>query len=320
MGTFGGFSGRMRTFTAVSAAGGVAAAAVFATLAGPASAAVTGAVITDTYVRSGAPTATAGSRTWLAVGGTGQRVTFLQLRVANATAGQARSVKLRLHADWTVKRGVSAFAVPTSSWDAATLSWNDRPAISGSALAHIAGTTAGGWSEFDVSRHVTGNGTFGIALVADGSTGPEVHWSSLEGAVKPTLTFGATGTTSASATPTTTRTPTTSSAATPSATRTATATPTNQAGAAKPVFVIYYLWWSNRHWHDKLGPNYPYAASPNPMPGRVDASSCGSVTNYPGNQLTDISQGLAYDQDKPGVIEKDVRLAAAAGVSGFQIN
>src|SRR3954468_17334288 len=79
--------------------------------------------------------------------------------------------------------------------------------------------------------------------------------------------------------------------------------------ATAPVFVTYYLWWTNRHWHDKLGPNYPYTASPSPIPATVGANGCGSVSRYSGNQLSDVSQGLAYDQDKPGVIEKDVRAA-----------
>ncbi len=29
-----------------------------------------------------------------------------------------------------------------------------------------------------------------------------------------------------------------------------------------PKRAYYYLWWSKAHWHDKLGPNFPYGRSP----------------------------------------------------------
>jgi hypothetical protein len=93
-----------------------------------------------------------------------------------------------------------------------------------------------------------------------------------------------------------------------------------QAAVAKPTFPIYYLWWTNNHWHDRLGPNYPYTASPNPLPATLDSTGCGTVSNYSGNTMTDVSQGLAYDQTSSAVIEQDVRLAATLGVKGFAVN
>jgi hypothetical protein len=96
--------------------------------------------------------------------------------------------------------------------------------------------------------------------------------------------------------------------------------PPAQAVAAKPTFPVYYLWWSGSHWHDRLGPNYPYAASPNPLPATLDSTGCGTVSKYSGNTLTDVSQGLAYDQSKASTIEADVRLAASLGVTGFAVN
>jgi hypothetical protein len=89
---------------------------------------------------------------------------------------------------------------------------------------------------------------------------------------------------------------------------------------SKPVFVIYYLWWSRDHWVNRLGPNYPFGQSPNPLPARLDSGGCNAVSLYSGNRLTDISQGLAYDQSNPAVIERDVRMAAAARIAGFAVN
>jgi hypothetical protein len=89
---------------------------------------------------------------------------------------------------------------------------------------------------------------------------------------------------------------------------------------ARPVFAIYYLWWTTTHWHDLLGSSYPYSQSPNPLPAALDANGCHAVSRYSGNRLTDVSQKLAYDQDSAGVIEADVRAAAAHGISGFSVN
>jgi hypothetical protein len=89
---------------------------------------------------------------------------------------------------------------------------------------------------------------------------------------------------------------------------------------SNPVFAIYYLWWERNHWLYRLGPNYPYGEIPNPLPATLDSGGCSAVSNYSGNTLTDVSQGLAYDQSNPAVIERDVRQAAAAGIAGFSVN
>jgi len=92
-----------------------------------------------------------------------------------------------------------------------------------------------------------------------------------------------------------------------------------QTSAKPPVYAYYYLWWSNKHWHDKLGPNYPYTASPLPLPATADAEGCNAVSNYPGNQLLDVPTTLA-SQDDQGEIENDILTAKNAGITGFWLN
>ena len=92
-----------------------------------------------------------------------------------------------------------------------------------------------------------------------------------------------------------------------------------KAKAGAPVFAYYYLWWSRSHWVDMLGPNYPLATKPLPLPATLDASGCNPTSRYAGNQLTDVPTAL-YSQDDPGFIEADVRQAAAAGLAGFAVN
>jgi hypothetical protein len=93
-----------------------------------------------------------------------------------------------------------------------------------------------------------------------------------------------------------------------------------QTSAQGPKFyAYYYLWWSTNHWHEKLGPNYPYPASPLPLPGSTDPDGCGPVSQYAGNQLLDVPATL-FSQDDPGQIESDIRMAKDAGLSGFWLN
>jgi hypothetical protein len=88
----------------------------------------------------------------------------------------------------------------------------------------------------------------------------------------------------------------------------------------KPMFAIYYLWMDREQWLYRLGSSYPYTQSPSPLPARLDAGGCSPESLYPGNTLTDVSDGLAYDVGKSSVIERDVRLAAGAGLAGFSVN
>lgn len=98
------------------------------------------------------------------------------------------------------------------------------------------------------------------------------------------------------------------------------ATSTEPALTSKPVYVYYYLWWSSNHWRNKLGPNYPYNASPLPLPATSDVNGCNAVTNYAGNQLLDVGMGKLFNQDDPGNIEWDIKTAKKAGITGFWLN
>ena len=97
------------------------------------------------------------------------------------------------------------------------------------------------------------------------------------------------------------------------------ATTSLPAHTGAPVFAFYYLWWSINHWHDKLGPDYPYAADPLPLPASLPADGCPPRTPYTGNELTDVPAHL-WSQDDLGQIEADEREAASAGLTGFAVN
>ena len=93
-----------------------------------------------------------------------------------------------------------------------------------------------------------------------------------------------------------------------------------QSAFTKPkVYAYYYLWWSRNHWQNKLGPNYPYTSSPWVLPARTDPDGCYPVSLIPGNQLLDAPARI-YGQDDSGVIERDIRAAKDAGLTGFWLN
>lgn len=95
---------------------------------------------------------------------------------------------------------------------------------------------------------------------------------------------------------------------------------TVQPAQKAPVFAFYYLWWDRQHWLSHLGPKYPAAERPNPMPATLDPTGCQTRSLFAGNVETDVSQGLAYDQSERETIKGDVRLAAQTGLAGFLVN
>jgi hypothetical protein len=99
-------------------------------------------------------------------------------------------------------------------------------------------------------------------------------------------------------------------------------TPTTTATPGAPtaeatVYLHYYLWWTRQHWHEKLGPGFPYVAATPPPPGRTDGTGCNPQVFYPGSQLVDVPAEGLYDQDQGGTFDAHIAEASAAGVSGF---
>ena len=98
------------------------------------------------------------------------------------------------------------------------------------------------------------------------------------------------------------------------------ATAERPAVSSKPVYAYYYLWWSSNHWGNKLGPSYPYGASPLPLPAKTDSDGCNAVSNYAGNQLLDVGAIRLFDLDNPNNIQWDIQTAKNAGITGFWLN
>jgi hypothetical protein len=91
---------------------------------------------------------------------------------------------------------------------------------------------------------------------------------------------------------------------------------------AVPLFTHYYLWWSQSHWQERLGPLYPYARQPPPLPAALDANGCNASPQYKGDDLIDVPAaplGL-YSQDDPATVRTHVEEASGAGIDGFVVS
>src|SRR5438132_1363603 len=91
-------------------------------------------------------------------------------------------------------------------------------------------------------------------------------------------------------------------------------------GLSRAVYVHYYLWWTSRHWRDKLGPRYPYAAAQPQLPGRLDAVGCSPQPLYPGSEIVDLPADGLYNQEQPSTFDNHIDRAARAGIGGFLVS
>lgn len=96
--------------------------------------------------------------------------------------------------------------------------------------------------------------------------------------------------------------------------------PPARGGAKPPVYVHYYLWWTARHWHDKLGARYPYGATPPPVPGSLGFDGCSASVRYPGATIVDVPAEGLYDQGDGATFDRHIATAAAAGIRGFVVS
>jgi len=106
-----------------------------------------------------------------------------------------------------------------------------------------------------------------------------------------------------------------SSGASPSASAAAVTPGDVGSSPSTTVYVHYYLWWTTRHWSDKLGPAYPYASAP--IPGSIDGQGCNPTVDYSGSQIVDVPAEGLYDQTQSDTFTRHIALASQAGLKGF---
>ncbi|MFP2904121.1 DNRLRE domain-containing protein [Pyxidicoccus sp. 3LFB2] len=79
--------------------------------------------------------------------------------------------RLRLYATDGSTDGPAVYATTTSGWTESTLTWSNRPAPTGAALANVGAITSGSWVEYDVTAALNGTDELAFVLVPDGGNG-----------------------------------------------------------------------------------------------------------------------------------------------------
>jgi hypothetical protein len=136
----------------------------------------------DTYAAAAAPDAAHGSEVLVTSDTSPLEEGYLRFRVTGATTITSARVRVVV-----VDASSDGPAVHTaaSDWEESTLTWNHRPARSGSALDDVGAAAIGDVVEYDVTGAITGDGVYTFALVPTSSSGFAV--SSREGSSPPQL-------------------------------------------------------------------------------------------------------------------------------------
>jgi glucose/arabinose dehydrogenase len=136
----------------------------------------------DALIRWNKPNANFGTTTALQVR-SGQYRSYLKFTVTGLSSA-ASSAKLRLWVTGASTSGGSVFLVG-NTWTETGITWNNAPAISGSALSTLGAAAAGTWVEFNVGSVITGNGTYSFAI--SGGNADAVTYASRETSNDPVL-------------------------------------------------------------------------------------------------------------------------------------
>jgi hypothetical protein len=97
--------------------------------------------------------------------------TFVRFDVSGLDAPVA-SARLRLYAEDKSSNGPEVYAT-AGGWAETAITWNNRPGRTGGRLANAGSVAAGRYVEWDVTGHVTGDGTYSFAVVADSRDGTD---------------------------------------------------------------------------------------------------------------------------------------------------
>ncbi|MFI8104532.1 DNRLRE domain-containing protein [Streptomyces sp. NPDC086023] len=160
--------------TVASAA--LAATALTAFAPSAAAAGTTFIATADAHVDSQNPGTNYGASQQLGVDNSPVKQTLLRFDVSGITQPVLRAT-LRIHVDDVSgaesSSGGTFRAMSDTSWSETSVTYNNRPSMSGAALGTLGTVARNTWYEVDVTSYVTGNGTFGIGVTSSSSNGAD---------------------------------------------------------------------------------------------------------------------------------------------------
>ena len=140
------------------------------TPAPPASTTVTFNVAADARVEEGTPDTNYGTSSKLRATNGPPMESYLKFSLSGIT-GAVQSAKLKIFdSNDATNNGPAVYAAP-STWTESGITWNNRPAHTGTASDNKVQIAIGTWVEYDVAPLVTGNGDVTFVLVPDSTDG-----------------------------------------------------------------------------------------------------------------------------------------------------
>ena len=124
--------------------------------------------VADAYVSELAPASNYGSLTVLRVDASPVLTSYLRFNV-QGLVGNVTQATLRVYAQSSSSIGYSLRAVTNNTWSESSITYNTAPPI-GAVIASASPFTVGTWISVDVTRFITGNGAWNLALCAQNST------------------------------------------------------------------------------------------------------------------------------------------------------
>ena len=139
--------------------------------------------VADAHVRANQANKNFGTATTMRIK-LGEYRAYLKFTVTGLS-GPASNARLRL---WVAEGGTSGgsvYAISNTTWAETGITWNNAPAITGTAIATAGTVTTGTWIEFNLGTLVTGNGTYTFAISNGNSNA--VDYATRESANDPAL-------------------------------------------------------------------------------------------------------------------------------------
>jgi len=141
----------------------------------------------DARVVQASPTTNYGTADNLQADGDTVQTSYIRFTVSGVTR-PIQSVKLRVFCTTNGTNNGPAAYLADSNWvesGSGGVTWDTQPALLSGAADNKGAIAVSTWAEYDVTSLVTSDGTYTLALVADGNDG--VTFSSREGGSPPQL-------------------------------------------------------------------------------------------------------------------------------------
>jgi hypothetical protein len=119
----------------------------------------------DTQANSASPSTKYGSSASMRVDGSPQVVTYIKFKVSGVSGKTVTSAKLRVYVRDGGGAPLTLQQVGSKSWTEGGLNWSNRPSVGGTVWGKkTSGIGDGKWVEFDLTKVVTADGTYSMAL------------------------------------------------------------------------------------------------------------------------------------------------------------